>query len=37
MNYANKTLAELILMCKSNNIKGYSGKKRRDNKIIKYC
>ena len=28
MNYANKTLNELILICKSNNIKGYSGKKK---------
>ena len=33
MDYSNKTREELILICKENNIKGYSGKKKDD--IIK--
>ena len=30
MDYSNKTREELILICKENNIKGYSGKKKED-------
>ena len=30
MDYSKKTIKELISLCKNNNIKGYSGKKKED-------